>query len=190
MSSDATTAPPLADRSVALSAEDEFARFVRARWNGLVRTAYLLCGDHGLAEDLVQDVLVKLHRHWRRLGSDDPVNYCRRAVANEAISRRRRRRVTELLIDPPTGAAKARGDAYARIDARDEVLWALQQLPPRMRAVLVLRYFDDLSEAETAATLAMSTGTAKSHASRGVRRLRELLDAAGGESPDPKETDR
>jgi RNA polymerase sigma-70 factor (sigma-E family) len=160
------------------TSEEEFARFVRARWDQLVRTAYLLTGDRGRAEDLVQTTLVKVHRRWSHISSvESPYAYTRAALANESASWWRRRRVPESLGEVPVHADRAPGDAYAAYDARDELATAVLTLPPRMRAVVVLRYFDDLSEADTAAALGMSAGSVKSQASRGLERLRSVLQA-------------
>ena len=155
--------------------EDDFARFVRARWDSLVRTAYLLTGDRGRAEDLVQTTLVKVHRRWSHVAAESPYAYTRAALANESASWWRRRRVAESLGDVPVHADRAHGDAYAAVDARDELARAVLRLPPRMRAVIVLRYFEDLSEADTAAALGMSAGSVKSQASRGLERLRTVM---------------
>jgi RNA polymerase sigma-70 factor (sigma-E family) len=158
------------------STEEEFARFVQARWGQLVRTAYLLTGDRGRAEDLVQTTLVKVHRRWGHIASvESPYAYTRAALANESASWWRRRRVAETLGDVPLHADRAPGDAYAAYDTRDELARAVLGLPPRMRAVVVLRYFDDLSEADTAAALGMTVGSVKSQASRGLERLRTDL---------------
>ncbi|XVV10347.1 SigE family RNA polymerase sigma factor [Actinoplanes sp. CA-131856] len=149
---------------------EEFRAFVEREWAPLLRTAYLLTGDRGHAEDLVQSALEKTHRRWGRVSRmDAPVAYVRRAMVNTAVSWRRRRRVSEvplLLSDAPAG------DPYGPLDQRHEIITALRGLPPRMRAVLVLRYFADLSEAETAAALGCSVGSVKSQASRGLERLR------------------
>lgn len=157
-------------------AEEEFRQFVEARWPALVRTAYLLTGDRGRAEDLVQQVLVKVHRRWTHIAhAESPYAYTRAALANESASWWRRKRVAESLGDVPIHADRDPGDAYAAYDTRDELARAVLALPPRMRAVVVLRYFDDLSEADTAAALGMSVGSAKSQASRGLERLRAVL---------------
>ncbi|MFF5078714.1 SigE family RNA polymerase sigma factor [Actinoplanes sp. NPDC000266] len=149
---------------------EEFRAFVEREWGPLLRTAYLLTGDRGHAEDLVQSALEKTHRRWGRVSRmEAPLAYVRKAMVNTAVSWRRRRRVSEvplLLSDAPAR------DPYGPLDQRHEVITALRGLPPRMRAVLVLRYFADLSEAETAATLGCSVGSVKSQASRGLERLR------------------
>ena len=161
--------------------EEEFRQFVQARWHSLVRTAFLLTGDQGRAEDLVQTVLVKVHRRWNHIAhTGSPYAYTRAALANESASWWRRRRVAETLGEVPAHADRATGDAYAAYDTRDEVARAVLALPPRMRAVVVLRYFDDLSEADTAEALGMSTGSVKSQASRGLERLRAVLQQTQG----------
>ena len=161
--------------------EEEFRQFVQARWHSLVRTAFLLTGDQGRAEDLVQTVLVKVHRRWSHVAhAGSPYAYTRAALANESASWWRRRRVAETLGEVPAHADRAPDDAYAAYDTRDEVARAVLALPPRMRAVVVLRYFDDLSEADTAEALGMSTGSVKSQASRGLERLRAVLQQTQG----------
>ena len=157
-------------------AEEEFRRFVQARWPALVRTAYLLTGDRGRAEDLVQQTLVKVHRRWSHIASaESPYAYTRAALVNESTSWWRRRRVAETLGEIPAHVDRDPADRFDAVDTRDELARAVLQLPPRMRAVIVLRYFDDLSEAETASALGMSAGSVKSQASRGLARLRTVL---------------
>ena len=157
--------------------EEAFREFVTARWTALLRTAYLLTGDHGRAEDLVQTTLEKMHRHWRRIERKDaPDAYARRVMTNLAISQSRRRRFRETSIAfAPQIAARDGANSADAVAVRDEVWRALLLLPPRMRAVLVLRFFEDLSEAEVARTLECSEGTVKSQTSRGLARLRELM---------------
>jgi RNA polymerase sigma-70 factor (sigma-E family) len=168
-------------------AEEEFRLFVQARWPALVRTAFLLTGDRGRAEDLVQQVLVKVHRRWTHIAhAESPYAYTRAALANESASWWRRKRVAESLGDLPVHADRAAGDAYAAYDTRDELVRAVLGLPPRMRAVVVLRYFDDLSEADTAAALGMSVGSVKSQASRGLERLRTVLQAGTHDNRDSR----
>jgi RNA polymerase sigma-70 factor (sigma-E family) len=154
--------------------EDDFREFVVVQWQPLRRVAYLVLGDWDDADDVVQTVLQRMHRHWRRITSGDTTDaYARRAVVNEAIScgRRRTRRLALLVSQPDTAP-----DAYALVEARDELWRALLTLPPRMRATLVLRYFEDLSEAETAAVLECSVGSVKSQCSRGLQRLSQVVD--------------
>jgi RNA polymerase sigma-70 factor (sigma-E family) len=160
---------------VGVDAEDEkaFREFVTTRWQALVRTTYLLVGDHGYAEDLVQTALLRAHRRGHRIERlDAPEVYVKKILVNLASSywRRRLRFRESPVADLPEDMCR---DTVAETEERDELWSAVQALPPRMRAVLVLRYFEDLSEAETASVLGCSTGTVKSQASRGVARLRE-----------------
>ena len=154
--------------------EEEFREFVTARWHALVRSAYLITGDHGNAEDLVQAALEKVHRRWRHIQNRDaPEIYVRRAMVNQAISWRRRLRVREVALAPAHDATAP--DAYAAYETQDAVWRALAKLPPRMRIALILRYFDDLSEQEAARVMQCSVGSVKSQTSRGIARLREAL---------------
>ncbi|SBT53050.1 SigE family RNA polymerase sigma factor [Micromonospora auratinigra] len=151
--------------------DERFRLFVQRQWGPLLRTAYLLTGDRGTAEDLTQSALEKTHRHWARiLRRDAPEVYVRRVMVNTAISWRRRRRLPEVPL-LPSDSAPAR-DAYAQVEERQLLLAALRRLPRRTQAVLVLRYFEDLSEADTARVLGCSVGSVKSQASRGLARLR------------------
>ncbi|WP_330272872.1 SigE family RNA polymerase sigma factor [Lentzea sp. NBC_00516] len=152
----------------------DFEDFVALRSQALLRTAYLLCGgDIGAAEDILQDVLMSMYGKWRRI-STSPEAYARAALANAAANRwRRRSRKPEAPLE--LGAVPAaRGHEQQVVDA-DSVVRALAQLPKKMRAVLVLRFFDDLSEAETARALGCGIGTVKSQTSRGLARMRELM---------------
>jgi RNA polymerase sigma-70 factor (sigma-E family) len=151
--------------------------FVRAAWPRLLGTAWLLCGDRDEAEDLVQTALVKVVRSWTRIErKDDPYVYARAVLANTAASRwRRRRRYDELTAGWRSPVPVP--DPAAGVVLRDAVWRALDGLPPRTRAVLVLRYFEDLTEAQIASTLGCSVGAVKSQASRGLARLRSELDA-------------
>jgi RNA polymerase sigma-70 factor (sigma-E family) len=150
---------------------DGFDDYVRGRSTALLRTAYLLTGDRGHAEDLLQSVLTKVARRWSSI-TESPDAYVRRALANAAQNRWRRRRVAEIQLDRDHAASE---DAVAVVDLRDQLVRGLSRLPGRQRAVLVLRYFEDLSEQETAATLGCSVGTVKSQTSRGLARLRALV---------------
>jgi RNA polymerase sigma-70 factor (sigma-E family) len=152
----------------------DFDRFVTGSTNGLLRTAYLIVGDLPEAEDLVQETLLKVANRWptvRRM--DHPVAYARRILVNLALDGgvKRSRHRSEL-----SGASLHEPAAPAGpIDTHDELHAALAALPPRTRAVLVLRYFLDLPEAEVAAALRCSLGTVKSTASRGLARLEQTL---------------
>lgn len=159
--------------------EDEFREFVVARSPALLATAYLLTGDRGTAEDLLQVTLLKAYRHWARVRTaGSPEAYVRRVLANQRIAWWRRKRVAES--SRPLPDLPGRDSATAAVDQRDELWRALHQLPPRTRAVLVLRYWEDRSEADTAEILGCSVGSVKSQASRGLRRLRDVLVESDG----------
>jgi RNA polymerase sigma-70 factor (ECF subfamily) len=161
-----------------LTSEEDFREFVAARSTALQRTAYLLVGDWALAEDLVQTSLVKTYLAWRRLGVASVEPYARRVMVNTATSWARRRwrgeLPTERLPEPPVDDG-----AEAAVE-RDLVWRAVLRLPPRQRAVLVLRFYEDLSEAEIARMLGVSAGTVKSQASRAMATLRARLGVTPG----------
>jgi RNA polymerase sigma-70 factor (sigma-E family) len=165
-----------------------FEEFVRERSTTLLRTAYLLTGDRGHAEDLLQTALIKTYRHWGRLtNTDDPTAFVRRVMVTTHAGWRRRVRVSEFVSTTPllSGAEEPAFDP----SERDEMAAALATLPPRMRAVLVLRYWEDLSEAGTAEVLGCSVNTVKTHTTRGLARLRDLLAAGSSPStPSPSTT--
>jgi RNA polymerase sigma-70 factor (sigma-E family) len=157
--------------------DERFAAYVRARGHHHLRVAVLLTGDWHTAEDLVQASLAKLYRAWPRLDTaTDPDAYLRRIMINTHRSwwRTRWRRETPAA-DLPDEAAGAGADLADRHAAGDQVRRALASLPRQQRAVLVLRYFEDLPEAEVARLLGCSAGTVKTHAHRGLRALREVL---------------
>jgi RNA polymerase sigma-70 factor (sigma-E family) len=152
----------------------DFDRFVADSTGGLLRSAYLIVGDLHEAEDLVQETLFKVARRWPRVSRmDHPTAYARRILVNLALrgGPGRSRRRTELSARRPGEPAAP----AAALDRHDELHAALAALPPRTRAVLVLRYFLDLPEAEVAAALDCSLGTVKSTASRGLARLEQTL---------------
>ncbi len=160
-----------------------FDEFVRSRSTALLRSAYLLTTDRHAAEDLLQDVLERLYVKWRRI-KGSPEAYARRILTNQAINgwRRRSRRVREtpLYEDAEMASIDAAGSAGAGdpaevVTARRTVLGALRGLPSRQRAAVVLRYLDDLSEADTARTMGCSVGAVKSHTHRGLAQLRTVL---------------
>jgi RNA polymerase sigma-70 factor (sigma-E family) len=156
--------------------DDGFRDFVTARSPVLLRTAYLLLGDRALAEDLLQTALVKAYRHWGRItAAGSPEGYVRRIMVNERRTWWHRNPGREFVGSIPDRPGPDESIALAE---RDAVWRAVLALPPRTRAVLVLRYWEDLSEAETAAMLGCSVGTVKSQASRGLRKLQEVLDGA------------
>ncbi len=166
------------------SMEEDFRDFVTARSAALLRTAYLLAGDWATAEDLLQTALTKTYLAWKRLGQIEAVEpYARRVLVNTATSWWRRRwhgeRPTEFL---PERAAPDRLDEQLERDA----LWRhVKALPARQRAVLVLRFYEDMSEAQTATLLNISAGTVKSQTSRALGTLRQRLAAEGFSAPLP-----
>jgi RNA polymerase sigma-70 factor (sigma-E family) len=157
-----------------------FDEFVAARSGALLRTAWLLTGDHHLAEDLVQHALMQVARHWERI-STSPEAYARRTMHHQHISLWRRRRFTETALGGYDAAQPA-----ADSDLRLSVTEALARLTPKQRAVLVLRFFDDLTEAQAAVVLGVSVGTVKSSTRQALNRLRvlapDLADLVGVES--------
>src|SRR4029450_13934954 len=141
----------------------------------LLRFAYLLCGDRHLAEDLVQDVLARAHRRWSRIEAEQPDAYLRTAIVRAHLSWRRRRLSTErVLADPPEPVAPA-PDFTDRLATRDELWVMLADLPRTQRAVLVLRFFEDLDDGRIAEVLGCSPITVRVHASRALGRLRAGL---------------
>jgi RNA polymerase sigma-70 factor (sigma-E family) len=154
----------------------DFDEFVRENLDGLVRTACMLVWDVKEAEDVVQECLFKVAGKWNRVSSMDyPLAYTRRVLVRRALreSIRRSRRRAELDVSTPDLGADAIG--IVGLGARDELFQALAQLPPRQRAVIVLRYFLDLSEADAARVLDCSPGTVKSNTSKGLARLRRAF---------------
>ncbi|TIC87452.1 SigE family RNA polymerase sigma factor [Nocardioides sp. GY 10113] len=157
-----------------MATKPEFDDFVVARSPALLRTAYLLTGDAALAEDLLQTALVKAWSAWSRV-HDDPEPYVRRILATTRSSWWRRRRDHEMPVDLSTATGEATPEGTDPAERED--LWqALRHLPPRQRAVVVLRYYEDLTEAQTADVLDCSIGTVKSQHAKALARLR--LDPA------------
>ncbi|MEU8950782.1 SigE family RNA polymerase sigma factor [Streptomyces sp. NPDC048489] len=151
----------------------DFAAYATGAWPRLVRTAHMLTGDFHDAEDLVQTTLAKVYARWRRIPDDDIDFYVRRSLVNNNLSRMRKRRVAQLLM--PFVPERAHHHEPSHADAvtqRATLHEALADLSDRQRAVLVLRYWEDLGEAETARLLGCSVGTVKTHARRGLEALR------------------
>ncbi|MFC8667292.1 SigE family RNA polymerase sigma factor [Streptomyces sp. NPDC057199] len=160
----------------------DFHQFVAVRSAPLFRGALVLTGNRETAEDLVQETLERVCRKWRTIAAKDaPDAYVRRIMVNLANDRWRRFRRTVPHQD--TGDMAAPGDEYGRIDSRDQLVRALQSLPMRMRTVVVLRYFHDLSDAEIAADLRISQSTVRSQLARGMEKLRSQFPALSGPSP-------
>jgi RNA polymerase sigma-70 factor (sigma-E family) len=168
----------------------EFERFVADRGDGLLRTAYLLVWDMPAAEDLVQECLTKLARRWPRVRAMAyPAAYARRILVNLALDSAKRRARQRAELDQKAQSSLERHDDHAAaqlrgIETQFVLGRALGALPPRQRATLVLRYFDDLSETETAKVMGCSVGTVKSTTSRALDRLRVVLAPAPGEARD------
>ena len=156
--------------------EVELREFVSARGAALSRAAYLLTGDHQTAEDLVQETYVVLVRRWQKTGAVDPEAYVRRILYSRFVDGWRRRRVSELpsASPPDNPGGDETGTATDRLALRD----ALTRLTHRQRAVLVLRFYEDLTEVQAAAALGISPNTVKSQTRVALQRLRELAPDA------------
>jgi RNA polymerase sigma-70 factor (sigma-E family) len=155
---------------------DDFDEFMRGTSTRFLRTAVLLTGDRQAAEDLVQEVYERVYVRWRGIRGA-PEAYARKALTNLVANRwRSRGRKPEVALadkhDEPTP------DGSEGFAVREQLLAALQELPPRQRAVIVLRYYEDLTEAQTADTLGCSVGTVKSQASRALTKLRLTTEPA------------
>lgn len=160
--------------------EAGFDAFVQARSAALSRTAYLLTGDHHLAQDLVQAALLQAAKHWSRIHTS-PEAYVRRAMYHQNISWWRRRRIAETQLVSHDRAVES-----SDTDLRLTLDQALARLTPKQRTVLVLRFYEDLTEVETARALGISAGTVKSTSRHALRRLRalapELADLIGADA--------
>jgi RNA polymerase sigma-70 factor (sigma-E family) len=161
--------------------EDRFREFARGNATMLRRSAYLLCGDWHLADDLTQTALIKMHRAWPRVTrTDRPMSYARKTLLRCWLDERRRpwRRAEQRDGRLPEGVDADADPAVAaqRGDVRSELFRVLSEVPPRQRAVLVLRFFESLSIAETAEVLGCSEGTVKSQAARGLAAMRAAMD--------------
>ena len=171
-------------RTVDAQAKEDFRSYVAARSPALLRTAYALTGNRADAEDLLQTALAKTYLSWDRIREREAVDgYVRQVMVNTRTSWWRRRKVDER----PTGELPERPagrDAPADADLHDALWTALSGLPTRQRAMVVLRYYEDLSEAETAAVMGVSVGTVKSATSRALARLRD----SSGLRDDPRTT--
>jgi RNA polymerase sigma-70 factor (sigma-E family) len=154
--------------------EREYVEFVTARRPGLHRAAYLMCGDPHRADDIVQATMTALYRKWRRARDADNIDaYVHRMLVREYLAEKRLgwARV-RLVADPPERAAPPPGG----VEDRDELRAALARLPRAQRTVLVLRFACDMSVEDVAAAVRTSPGNVKSHTSRGLAALRDLLD--------------
>jgi RNA polymerase sigma-70 factor (sigma-E family) len=165
-------------RGTTAESERDFVEYVEARQQALVRFAYLLTSDHHTAEDLVQTALAKTYLTWERLRDRGAIDaYVRRIIVNENTSMwrrawKRREWSAEILPD--------RGTVDPDVENRDAMWRVVQSLPARQRAAVVLRYYEDLSEADTAAVLGCSVGNVKSQTSRGLAAMRAAVAADPG----------
>ncbi|MEU9831669.1 SigE family RNA polymerase sigma factor [Streptosporangium sp. NPDC048047] len=158
------------------SAEGDFGAFVAARATALLRVAYLACGNKAEAEDLLQTALERTYKNWDRVRYERPEPYVRRIIINTAISQARRRAILNII---PMRILPDRAARSTDVDLRHLLMDALRGLPPRQRAVVVLRYWEDLTEAQTAEVLGCTVGTVKSQTSKAMAKLRVAL----GEAP-------
>jgi RNA polymerase sigma-70 factor (sigma-E family) len=160
----------------------EFDTYVRARTPALLRTAYLLTGDQHRAEDLVQDALIRTHRAWGRLRDGNPDAYTRKVMYHLQISWWRRGRTPEVLsgdLPEPTSRGRSEETYVTRLALKA----ALARLSPKQRAVIVLRFFEDLTEVDTAEVLGVTVGTVKSQTAKALARLRTITPAVEEVTP-------
>jgi RNA polymerase sigma-70 factor (sigma-E family) len=151
--------------------DEDFADFYSARFDGALRTAYALCGDWVEAEELAQGSFVRLYPKWPRVASGNADGYLRTTLVRLFLDARRRGRAKERLVaETPERLDHSRD--LARVDEQQSLLAALQDVPPRQRATLVLRIVHDLPVEQVAQVLRCSTGTVKSQLSRGIQALR------------------
>lgn len=159
-----------------MSQYDGFEEWFLAHRTALSRTAYFLTADHAAAEDLLQEALTKAAGHWRRVSGGDPNAYVRQIMLNQVRSTwRRRHGVREQSV--ATIDARSTSDVAGAVSTGADLAAALLRLPPRQRAVLYLRYYEDLTEVETARLLGCAVGTVKSQAHDALARLRNLAPA-------------
>lgn len=162
----------------------DFAGYVAANGRSLERYAYVLTGQPAAAQDLVQTALMKAYRRWRRISRlEHPDAYVRRILTNCFLDQRRRRRDDEPMAEVPDGAGGA--DPADAVVTRDEIVRALRVLSPHQRAVIVLRHFLALDDNAIAAEIGCSASTVRSHATRGLQRMRNTMHNAEADSPAP-----
>lgn len=163
--------------------DETFEEYVRTRGEALLRFAYVVCGDRYLAEDLVQEVLARVCRRWPRFARvERPDAYLRAAVVRQFLSWRRRRASREVSLTRVPEPAGSDADPGTRYAVRDQLWRLLAALPRRQRVVLVLRYYEDLSDDRIAEVIGCQPATVRVHAHRGVATLRERLRLP---APDP-----
>jgi RNA polymerase sigma-70 factor (sigma-E family) len=155
--------------------DESFVRFVSERGTALLRTASLLCGARSDAEDIMQTALEKAYRHWGKLSAEaDPEPYVRRILVNLTVSRARRWRVLRE-VNMPSPPEMPSASETSTVELRGMLIDELKRLGPRQRAVLVLRFWEDMTEAEVAKVMGCSIGTVKSQSARGLARLRQRM---------------
>ncbi|MGV9311842.1 SigE family RNA polymerase sigma factor [Streptomyces sp. NPDC003691] len=166
-----------------------FEQFVAARGPRLLRTAWLLTGDAHLAEDLLQTALAKVWPKWPRIAGEHPEAYIRKTLVNTYTEWWRRRWRGEVphaeLPEGPADPGCRPYDVFARVDLEQSLAAAVRALPRRQRAVVVLRFFEDLSVAETADTLGCTQGTVKSQSAKALKTLRSVLPVSLVEGGEP-----
>jgi RNA polymerase sigma-70 factor (sigma-E family) len=155
---------------------EQYGDVYRVHLEPLLRFAWLLCGDRHQAEDVVAEAFARVFPQWRRGKVGEPCTYLRRAVINEVTSRGRRRVLEVREERRRSGSGRVAQHFDELVAERDVVVQALRRLSLRQRAVLVLRFYDDLPEREVADILGLSVGTVKSHTARGLERLRAELE--------------
>jgi RNA polymerase sigma-70 factor (sigma-E family) len=156
--------------------EQDFAEYFVARRDAVRRSAYLLCGDWHRADDLAQTAFVALHRRWRKIRDRGALDaYVRRTLVRAVIDESRRPWRRERFVDELPEVAQSDGEIGNAVATREALLDGLRRVPPRQRAVLVLRFLEGLDVAATAVALKCSEGTVKSQTARGLTALREAL---------------
>ncbi|MGK5678259.1 SigE family RNA polymerase sigma factor [Actinoplanes sp. URMC 104] len=161
-------------------ADDEFVEYARASAGQLRRTAYLLCRDWDLAADLTQTTLARMFVHWQRISRrDNPHAYARQVLSRAFLDHHRSKRSQEVVTAEFSDVPAASGDSDLRLTLLD----ALGRIPPRDRAIVVLRYWEDLSVEAVAEILDLPTGTVTSQSARALARLRHLLGQPAGPAP-------
>ena len=159
-----------------MSQDQEFADYFAARSISLRRLAFALSGDWHLADDLVQHTFLQLYRHWRRISGDTVDAYARRTLVNAFLSHRRRYRREQVVAEPPDAVMPGSDPGGG-----GDIAAALATLPPRQRALVVLRHLEDMSVADAAELMGITEGTVKSQTARALEKLRDsLAPFAGG----------
>jgi RNA polymerase sigma-70 factor (sigma-E family) len=153
-----------------MAQDQEFADYFAARSLSLRRLAFALSGDWFLADDLVQHTFMQLYRHWRRLRGETLDAYSRRTLVNAFLSHRRRHRREQVVAEPPDWVTQEMD-----LSGGDDIAAALAALPPRQRALVVLRHLEDMSVADAAELLGITEGTVKSQTARALDKLRGTL---------------